>query len=303
MRIEQLQYLCEVAKRRSINLAADKLHIAQQTLSSSIKALEKELDVKLLDRTYQGVFPTPIGQEVINWAEDVMNGLDFLKLKILAEKENTITGDLYVGTDHGINLLIMAKVVSYFHKFHAQINLRVTDMSRTEIEAAVLDKSIDVGLIVHYGHLPPILAQDSPLVYVEILHYTFFARVNKANPLASEEMISLRSLLNYPLAVYDPSTSDYQKMIDKLESYTKPRIWKTHNPFVASQLVSMDQAVSLAVKVNNYMPPLFNDDYNGLIVTRPLKEQIPFYSSYVIHRDNLDNLNIDRFIETLVRMI
>ena len=51
MRIEQLEYLCEVAKRRSMNLAADKLHIAQQTLSTSIKTLEKELDVKLLDRT------------------------------------------------------------------------------------------------------------------------------------------------------------------------------------------------------------------------------------------------------------
>ena len=76
MRIEQLEYLCEVAKRRSMNVAAEKLHIAQQTLSTSIKTLEKELDVKLLERTYQGVFPTPIGQEVISWAEQVLSGLD-----------------------------------------------------------------------------------------------------------------------------------------------------------------------------------------------------------------------------------
>lgn len=118
MRIEQLEYLCEVAKRRSMNVAAEKLHIAQQTLSTSIKTLEKELDVKLLERTYQGVFPTPIGQEVISWAEQVLSGLDYLKLKIEAEKETRLTGTLQVATDHGINLLIMPKVVSHFHKFH-----------------------------------------------------------------------------------------------------------------------------------------------------------------------------------------
>ncbi len=302
MRIEQLEYLCEVAKRRSMNVAAEKLHIAQQTLSTSIKTLEKELDVKLLERTYQGVFPTPIGQEVISWAEQVLSGLDYLKLKIEAEKETRLTGTLQVATDHGINLLIMPKVVSHFHKFHPQIDLRIAEMTRQEIEAAVLEKRADIGLIAHYDHLPPQTTEDSPLVYVEILTYTFFARVNKANPLAQESSLSLRSLLAYPLALYDLGTSSGERLLGYFEQFGQPRIWPTYNPFVSSQLVSDDQAVSIAVKVNNYMPPLFGNDYGGSIVTIPLKEHIPFYSSYCIHRDALDNPTIDRFVETLLRM-
>ena len=302
MRIEQLEYLCEVAKRRSMNVAAEKLHIAQQTLSTSIKTLEKELDVKLLDRTYQGVFPTPMGQEVIDWAENVLSSLDYLKLRIAAGKETLLTGDLQVATDHGINLLIMPKVVSHFHKFHPQINLRIKEMKRAEIEAAVLHKSADLGLIAHYDHLPPQIGEDSPLVYVEILTYTFFARVNRANPLAAESSISLRSLLSYPLALYNLGTSSGEQMLGQLEQYGEPRIWPTYNPFVSSQLVSDNQAVSIAVKVNHYTPPLFGNDYGGSIVTLPIKEPIPFYSSYCIHRDNLDNPTIDRFVETLIRM-
>ncbi len=302
MRIEQLEYLCEVAKRRSMNLAADKLHIAQQTLSTSIKTLEKELDVKLLDRTYQGVFPTPIGQEVINWAENVLSSLDYLKLKIDADKETMLTGQLHVAIDHGVNLLIMPKVVSHFHQFHPKINLKVSERNRQEIEAAILDKTADIGLIAHYDHLPPNITADSPLIYVEILHYTFLARVNRANPLASESSISLRSLLGYPLALYNLGTSSGFQLINTFKQYGEPRIWPTYNPFVSSQLVSDNQAVSIAVKVNNYIPPLFSNNYNDTIVTIPLKEQIPFYSSYLIHRDNLDNTTIDRFVETLIRM-
>ena len=62
MRLEQLEYLCEIAKRKSMNLASNKLYVSQQTLSTAIKNLEKELDTKLLERTYHGVFPTEIGQ-------------------------------------------------------------------------------------------------------------------------------------------------------------------------------------------------------------------------------------------------
>ena len=97
-------------------------------------------------------------------------------------------------------------------------------------------------------------------------------------------------------------TSSGFQLINTFKQYGEPRIWPTYNPFVSSQLVSDNQAVSIAVKVNNYIPPLFSNNYNDTIVTIPLKEQIPFYSSYLIHRDNLDNTTIDRFVETLIRM-
>ncbi|MBO5139223.1 MAG: LysR family transcriptional regulator, partial [Peptococcaceae bacterium] len=82
MRLEQLEYLCEISKRKSMNLASSKLFVSQQTLSTAIKNLEKELDCKLLERTYHGVFPTEIGQELIDISQDMLIRLDQLKLKI-----------------------------------------------------------------------------------------------------------------------------------------------------------------------------------------------------------------------------
>ena len=63
MRMDQLEYLIEISKNRSLNAAAKKLHISQQALSTSIKTLEDELGFKVLYRSYQGVALTPKGAQ------------------------------------------------------------------------------------------------------------------------------------------------------------------------------------------------------------------------------------------------
>ena len=54
MRTEYLNYLVEISKHKSMNLASQKLHISPQALSAAIKGLENELQIKLLDRTTTG---------------------------------------------------------------------------------------------------------------------------------------------------------------------------------------------------------------------------------------------------------
>ena len=78
MRLEQLYYLVEVNNTRSISLAAENLFITQPALSIAISNLEKELGVKLLERTKSGVYPTAQGQIAIELAQDILDKLDKL---------------------------------------------------------------------------------------------------------------------------------------------------------------------------------------------------------------------------------
>ena len=55
MRIENLQYVLEVARAGSISAAAKNLWIGQTTLSAAIQAAEKELDIQLFLRTSRGI--------------------------------------------------------------------------------------------------------------------------------------------------------------------------------------------------------------------------------------------------------
>ena len=59
MTLQQLRYLVEISKCQSITLAAQRLFIAQPSLSKSIKDLEKEFDITILERT-RTVFPSPL---------------------------------------------------------------------------------------------------------------------------------------------------------------------------------------------------------------------------------------------------
>ena len=73
MRLEQLHYFMTVCDKRSINLASKELFITQQSLSSSINNLEKEVGQKLLVRTNRGVYPTELGKRVYAFSRRTLN--------------------------------------------------------------------------------------------------------------------------------------------------------------------------------------------------------------------------------------
>ena len=68
MRLEQLEYLIEIAKQNSMNIASEQLHLAPQTLSISMKNLEKEMGFAIFDHTSKGTTLTRNGELVLHFA-------------------------------------------------------------------------------------------------------------------------------------------------------------------------------------------------------------------------------------------
>lgn len=65
MNLEQLMYVVELSKSKSLSEAAANLHISQSALSQSITSLEKELGLKLFRRARTGTLPTAEGASII----------------------------------------------------------------------------------------------------------------------------------------------------------------------------------------------------------------------------------------------
>ena len=72
MRIEQLQYFETLIQEGSYTKAAAQLHIAQPSLTASIKAMEKELDTLLIIRDTTGIRLTDEGEKVLRFAQAVL---------------------------------------------------------------------------------------------------------------------------------------------------------------------------------------------------------------------------------------
>lgn len=86
MRLEQLDYLVALKKYGAMSIASEKLHVTQQTLSISIKTLEKELDGQLLIRTSKGVLLTTLGELVCEQAAKILFYRENIYQLALAEK-------------------------------------------------------------------------------------------------------------------------------------------------------------------------------------------------------------------------
>ena len=98
MKFEQLEQLIAIKECGSISKAAIHLHVAQSTLSASIKSLEMELDTKLITRESKGVSLTTAGLEVYNQGRVICEQVYNMKKSI--DKTNDSSKVLLVSNNY-----------------------------------------------------------------------------------------------------------------------------------------------------------------------------------------------------------
>ena len=79
MNLEQMEYISEVAKVRSISIAAKHLHVTQAAVSQAIIALEKEIDVLIFNQSRSGTLPTEQGLIVIEAANVILRNMEKIR--------------------------------------------------------------------------------------------------------------------------------------------------------------------------------------------------------------------------------
>lgn len=113
MTLDQLQILVNTIKSGSLRATAKKLHLTQPTLSNSIKNLEHDLGVTLLDRSGYRVKPTEAGQLIFSKAEQILFAAG--ELRAMAET-------IALGRETRLQLVIdhlcpMQKLLQVLNKF------------------------------------------------------------------------------------------------------------------------------------------------------------------------------------------
>ena len=73
MTLTELKYIVAVARERHFGKAAEACYVSQPTLSVAIKKLEDELEVKLFERSAGEVTVTPLGEQIVQQAQSVLD--------------------------------------------------------------------------------------------------------------------------------------------------------------------------------------------------------------------------------------
>lgn len=79
MQMQQMIYFELVARRKSMNKAAEELFVSQPNLSKAIASLEGELGIRVFERSNKGVELTKDGRKLYDYVRIILRQVDFMK--------------------------------------------------------------------------------------------------------------------------------------------------------------------------------------------------------------------------------
>ena len=89
MKLQQLIYAVKVAECGSITEASRKLFVSQPSITAAISDLEKEMDVRIFDRTNKGVTVSEEGETFLGYARQVLEQADLLESRYKGRSQQT----------------------------------------------------------------------------------------------------------------------------------------------------------------------------------------------------------------------
>lgn len=216
MEIRHLRYFLAVAEAGSFSRAADRLGISQPSVSQQMRDLEAGLRVSLFQRRGKRILLTPAGQIFQEHARAILRHLENF-LQELTSEPGQLRGALHVGVVPILNVALMPHLLGLFAASHPGIGLTVEEISSTEIETAIEEGRMDVGLGFLTRHSPN-------LRYERLCTDEFALIVSEAHPWWKRRVIQFTELHQHRLLqLFD--TFVMRRMTDQicLKHQVRPR--------------------------------------------------------------------------------
>ncbi len=196
----KLRYFLAVVDEGSVTRAADRLRVAQPSLSQALRALESELEVQLFHRVGRGVRLSAAGETLVGPARQILRSIADARHAISGVVELT-TGTLEIAALATLAVDPMATLIGRFRERHPGIQVQVLEPESADgVVAQVRDGTCELGA----AHLPVPGAQiiAHPLGEQELM----FVLPPTAAP-AGEQALGARDLSRTQLVVSPPGTS------------------------------------------------------------------------------------------------
>lgn len=146
MDIKQLRYFIAIAESGSLSGAAQRVSIAQPSLSQHVLALEDELGVKLLERSARGISLTQAGEILHAHALEITRALE-TAVAAVRESGSEPVGDVSFGLPSSISMVLSVPLAETVRVELPKVRLRAIEAMSGFIQTWLEDQSIDLGLL------------------------------------------------------------------------------------------------------------------------------------------------------------
>jgi DNA-binding transcriptional LysR family regulator len=193
MRSEQLEYVAAITRLGSFRRAAEELHISQPALSTTVRNLERELGVDILERGRSGAQVSDEGRELLPHIIGVIDAVD--RLRQVADNQHRVSRMVRLGTVNAGTVPLLTSVVAQFRQAHPITQVEVIGAQEVAIDSALREGSFDLGLVTCLAgdDMPPEF--DTTL----LLRGRAVVCLRSDSPLAELEAVSVGELLSEPM--------------------------------------------------------------------------------------------------------
>jgi DNA-binding transcriptional LysR family regulator len=246
MTLVQLRHLIALAEQSSFSKAASAVHLSQPALSRSIRALEEELRLPLVDRIGRRVELTVHGRDALERARQIVFDADELRARAQRVKEHA-AGTLRIGMGSGPGAMLMTALLQKVCADHGRLRLAITRSGTELLVQALRDKALE-GVVVDARSMRP--APDLRAEFVHEMRGAFLVR--RGHPLARRRRaLGFDALRAHPIASTPLSDEVARLLVERYGPQAHPESAVTLRCDELSSLVELARttdAVLLAVR-------------------------------------------------------
>lgn len=289
MELRHLRCFSAVAEELHFARAAARLHIEQSPLSRTIKELESDLGTQLFERTTRSTRLTWAGQVLLGDVRRLFTVLDQARDNVRAAACG-YRGFLRIALSDGIVPQRFSALLALCREQEPDIEIRLFEVPLSQQVRGLRDRLYDVGFARHDEAGKGIAATP---VWTDQLVVVVPAR----HPLLAHRRVSLRDVVNYPLILAHPQTSEgWYRQIERLLRAVDSQ------PAIAEYVGSQDLLVTLIAAgygvgfaCEQQLAHIQNTD----VVTRPLDGTCALVTTYLLKIESDSSAHVARFLERI----
>lgn len=148
--LRQLEYIVAVAETGQVGLAAARLNVSQPSLSAQLAEVESDLGATLFQRGRAGAKVTPVGEEIVRRARQILHELQ--DLRAAAQGDGIFQGRLRLGVLPSIGPYLLPGVVRRLHEEHPSFRLIVREENTRDLDEGLRSGRLDMIISTPEDH-------------------------------------------------------------------------------------------------------------------------------------------------------
>lgn len=189
----RLKVFQSVAKNLSFTKASQELFVSQPAITKHVQELETTYQTRLFDRQGSRICLTESGKLLLEHCERILE--DYKRLEYeMHLLHNEYTGELKLGASTTIAQYVLPPLLGNFISKFPQVSLSLMNGNTRDIEIALQEHHIDLGLVEGVFRLPN-------LKYTNFLEDELVAVIRTGSNLSVEEEITPEELMKMPLVL------------------------------------------------------------------------------------------------------